>query len=141
LVLPFVREIVQLFKNETEKKNIDITINVQPEGLGLFADEKQLSQVMINILKNCFQALERRNSGTIEITASKRKDRTIVAIKDNGQGIEEEVLPNIFTPFFSTKAEGTGIGLSICKQIMKMNNGDIHVESKFGSGTTVVLKM
>ena len=141
LVSDFIHEVVQLFKNEAEKMNIDVKVKVEPGILVIFADEKQLAQVMINIMKNGLQAMNEKADGTMEISAKRINRGIVITIKDNGPGIDKEVYPDIFTPFFSTKKGGTGIGLSVCRQIMKMNKGDIRVQSSPGNGTTVFLKL
>jgi len=101
-----------------------------PEDLKLYADSNLLGQVMINIVKNAIQALQGRANACIEIAATKtEEDRTVFTIKDNGPGIPEELMKQIFVPFFTTKEQGSGIGLSIARQIMRAHDGSIRVHS------------
>lgn len=99
----------------------------------------QLSQVLVNLLKNAVEACS--ENGSISITVSKDDNFGIISIKDNGCGISEEALDKLFTPFFTTKKLGTGIGLSICKSIIEEAQGCIKVHSTLGEGTEFIVKL
>ncbi len=129
-VSEFIQRIVILCSAEDNFKSVKIDVSKVPEDLKLYADSNLLGQVMINIVKNAIQALQGRTGACIEIAARKtEEDRTVFTIKDNGPGIPEELMKQIFVPFFTTKEQGSGIGLSIARQIMRAHGGSIRVHS------------
>jgi len=103
--------------------------NHHPE-LELFADEKQLSQVLLNLCKNAIQSMVATENAQLNIESGVSSEGyKFIAIKDNGPGIPQDVLDQIFVPFFTTKEQGTGIGLSLSKQIMQLHGGSLNVYS------------
>ena len=96
--------------------------------LYLYADRAQIEQVLINLLKNARETCERRTDKNIEIKFFSKGNPTFT-ISDNGEGILPDVLDKIFVPFFTTKTSSSGIGLSLCKQIMTLHDGSINVKS------------
>ena len=111
------------------------------ENISVEADPLQIKEVFSNLLNNAYDALT-GDKGLIEIKAEFEGDRHIkVLFKDNGIGIDEEHLKEIFEPFFTTKAKGTGLGLTVCSQIVQLHNGNICLESKKGQGTTVAVTL
>jgi len=122
--------------NETTK----ISWSIKPNGLDLFVDEKQITQVLINLVKNAAHSLEESENGHIHVTASHDgNDRKYIEVKDNGPGIPEELIEEIFVPFFTTKDKGTGIGLSLSKQIMQRHGGSLKLHSIPNKETTFTL--
>jgi len=104
------------------------------------ADVELMEQVLINIIKNAIDVLKGREDAWVEIQLQKAKDgKTIIRIIDNGPGIPEEVQGQIFVPFYTTKDEGSGIGLSLSRQIMRMHKGQIELLSKEGEGAMFTL--
>lgn len=133
-IFPVVRllnNIRNLLLKELEEKKITCIINVEPVSLELSADEKLIEQVLINLVKNSIHALESTPNGVIELKAflNKRGRITIQTI-DNGPGIIPEVLDKIFIPFFTTKPQGSGIGLSLSRQILRVHGGSINAFSE-----------
>ncbi|WP_298504031.1 ATP-binding protein [uncultured Maribacter sp.] len=116
---------------ENSNTNITIKTIVKPFDLEIFADEKLINQVLINLIKNAFQALENRDTGgVITLLAGINENHTkYIQVIDNGSGISEEVMSEIFIPFFTTKNKGSGIGLSLSKHIMRLHGGSIIVVS------------
>ena len=106
--------------------------------LYLYADRAQIEQVLINLLKNARETCERKADKEIQIKFFS-KDNPTLAISDNGEGILPTVLDKIFVPFFTTKTSGSGIGLSLCKQIMTLHEGSINVKSEVGKGSSFIL--
>ena len=102
-------------------------------------DEKQLERVFLNLIKNSVQAMP--NGGKLEVTTIETEDHIRTAFTDTGTGIAEENMSKIFTPLFTTKAKGIGMGLSICKKIVEEHGGTIDVESKVGQGTTFTITL
>jgi two-component system, NtrC family, nitrogen regulation sensor histidine kinase NtrY len=129
--------------SESERYQIRpaIKTKVTPSGLTMMADDKLIAQVIINVIRNSVEAFEiNRDDNLIAITAFKDPDgRIIMTIQDNGPGMDSEVLEKIFVPFFTTRESGTGIGLSLSKQIMRLHNGNITCDSAPGNGTTFSL--
>jgi len=126
-----LESIIKLFENDALAHNIELQISVTPDDLMLLADEQLIEQVIINMIKNSISAVE-RNPGLKKISLVATRDdkmRIIIQVIDNGQGIIDEVKEKIFIPFFTTKQQGSGIGLSLSKQIMRQHGGNITVFS------------
>ena len=102
-------------------------------------DEKLVEQVLINLLNNSLYFLRNRQKPEIELSAFKENGRTILSVSDNGPGIDEKEIENIFVPFYSTKEGGSGIGLSLSRQIMRLHKGTISVHSDPSVQTVVTL--
>jgi len=112
----------------------------EPADLLLTIDEKMFTQVLINLVKNAIEALKGRPNKSIRITIKETDNgRVLIQVEDNGIGIPEEVLERIFIPFFTTRENGSGIGLSLSRQIMSLHGGTINIRSKEGEGTRVEL--
>ncbi|MEQ8339239.1 MAG: ATP-binding protein [Cyclobacteriaceae bacterium] len=134
-----------LLKYDIAKTDIKISLDVIPKDLRITLDENQVEQVFINLIKNAMQALQSEENEIdqpeIRIRAQAAPDgSTVITIGDNGPGIDEDALEKIFIPFFTTKKGGSGIGLTLSKQIMRLHNGTITVKSKVNQGTTFTLK-
>jgi two-component system, NtrC family, nitrogen regulation sensor histidine kinase NtrY len=140
-VKPLLDETALLHKKELADKGIAIEVNVAPENLFILADKTMIEQVLINLVKNAIQAFDEQAGKKIELTAyNNEKGRAVLSVKDNGSGIDSEAVEKIFIPFFSTKKTGSGIGLSLSKQIMRQHEGRITVKSKLGEGTEFLLR-
>ncbi len=140
-VKPLLEELAMLHKKELADKNISISIVVTPTDIEVKADKTLIEQVLINLIKNAIQAFEDKPEQLISLTSYvNEKGSVIISVKDNGTGIEPEALEKIFIPFFSTKKTGSGIGLSLSKQIMRQHEGNITVKSILGEGTEFLLR-
>jgi len=136
-----LEELALLHKKELSDQSINVTINVNPENLFILADKTMIEQVLINLIKNAIQAFDEQTNRRIELSAfSNEEGRAIISVKDSGAGIDAEALEKIFIPFFSTKKTGSGIGLSLSKQIMRQHDGSITVKSMLGEGTEFLLR-
>ena len=112
-----------------------------PEDLTIMADKNMIEQVVINLIKNAIQAFENGEEKLIELKASlTEKSRPVISIKDNGTGIDPEAMEKIFIPFFTTKKTGSGIGLSLSRQIMRQHQGTLTVKSTVGKGTEFFMR-
>ncbi len=131
----------RLVKDELETSRIHLFLVVNPTGLSLEADEKLLEQVMINLINNSRHALAGTSNPEIHLSAKIDHEIAIIEVKDNGSGIPEDMMGNIFVPFFTTRAEGSGIGLSLSRQIMRLHGGSISVKSRPGVETIFTLKL
>lgn len=122
-------------------QHISLNVSIVPEDILLYADKHLIRQVVINLVRNAVQAIG-EDSGQIEILSYVREDdHVVIKVCNDGPAISEEVRQHIFVPFFTTKAHGSGIGLSVCKQIMTLSNGSITLLPSGTSGwnTTFVL--
>ncbi|MEO0425339.1 MAG: ATP-binding protein [Pseudomonadota bacterium] len=124
--------------SDDKLRGVDVQLSVTPESLQVNADPQLLDQVLINLLKNATDALAGVDSPKLQLTARLHHGRVIIEVTDNGPGISKEVLEQIFVPFFTTKREGSGIGLSLSRQIMSAHGGAISVSSG-ERGTQVTL--
>ncbi|RPH33068.1 MAG: GHKL domain-containing protein [Bacteroidales bacterium] len=126
-----------LYINEYQKKGIDFIVKVFPENIELLADKAMIEQVLINLTKNAIESIDSNTDGVIEMIAFRNEmSHLTIQVKDNGKGIAPDVLDDIFVPFFTTKNNGSGIGLSLSRQIMQMHSGTIKVQSEEGKGST-----
>lgn len=124
----------------TQSTSIKISLEVIPNTLQLQADQKYLEQILINLIKNAIEATENKEAGRIEMKAFQENGNNLLQVKDNGKGISREEQEKIFIPFYTTKKTGSGIGLSLSRQIMKMHGGSISVQSEPEQGTLFTLK-
>ncbi len=119
-----------LLEEQNEENPVNIEIGVNPKELELYIDSQQISQVLLNLGKNAKQSLEGQENGMIKfICGINEMNKKYIQVWDNGAGIPPELLNEIFVPFFTTKNSGTGIGLSLSKQIMRLHGGSIQVLS------------
>lgn len=140
-VSDLLKNIEILMSKDLKNKEINLSIEVTPQNLYLNADKKLIEQVIINLVNNSLHALESCNVKKIQLKAFRNTDdKVIMQVSDNGIGIPEAELENIFIPFYTTKEKGSGIGLSLSRQIMRMHNGKITVLSQPGIETTVILE-
>ncbi len=133
------KHITSLLEEEIRHSGVKITITVTPPELRLLADEKLIEQTLINLLKNSLSALEKRENPMIQLNAFQLGEQVSIEVADNGKGISEEILDHIFTPFFTTRKDGSGIGLSLARQVMQMHKGAINVSSVEGEHCTFTL--
>ena len=122
LLNELVRKLEILLETDFRENQITFSVQCHPLSIEINGDENQLSQVFLNLLKNAMQALEGRTDGVISLRVS-QTEHILIEIADNGIGIPEELQEKVFIPFFTTKSEGTGIGLSLCKQIIRQHQG------------------
>ena len=122
------------------QKNIEMEIILKDPDLSLEADANLIEQVLINLVVNAIEAIKEKVSPRIVLSAlSNVNNKVVIRVADNGPGMSIELLDKIFIPFFTTKKSGSGIGLSLCKQIMMLHKGNIQVQSFEGEGTVFVL--
>ncbi len=130
-----------LMKEEMNRLKIECSASTTPENLELSADEQLIEQVLINLLRNAIQAVEKTEIPKIELKAfTDANGKIIIQMIDNGQGILPEVLDKIFVPFFTTKPKGSGIGLSLSRQILRLHGGTLTAHSQPDVQTVFTLK-
>lgn len=140
-VKSLLEELCMLHRKELTEKNIRLDISVYPEDLTVSADKNMIEQVIINLVKNAIQSFEDPDNREIRLKAYLTdKSRPVISIHDNGTGIDPEALEKIFIPFFTTKKTGSGIGLSLSRQIMRQHQGTLTVKSTVGKGTEFFMR-
>jgi signal transduction histidine kinase len=148
----FIDEVIGFFNmdDSPRKKDVQIVKCFPPDGVFCQLDTEQFRQILLNLLHNAVQAIEGGGKITVELSqqaqspdvCQKAKAKEIVLkISDTGIGMSQSTLDKLFTPFFTTKEGGTGLGLSTVKRIVEAHRGDIRVESKLQKGTTVMVKL
>jgi nitrogen fixation/metabolism regulation signal transduction histidine kinase len=136
-----MEKVEQLFREELRQQSIRLKVPTDCR-LELEADRQMLEQVMINLVKNAVDALQNGSDPEIELSCHKDAGQQIcLMVRDNGPGIAPDKLDQVFVPFFTTKDEGSGIGLSLCKQIIQLHDGKIEMESTPGKGTLVSIRL
>lgn len=134
-----LKPIIALLKPALDAKSIKISMSISKEAKTLHADKDLVEQVLINLMKNSIDALGSMQEPQIDLEVYKSGSKVTVTVTDNGMGIRDENLDKVFVPFYSTKTHGSGIGLSLSQQIMRLHNGSISLKSIEGKGTTVSL--
>ena len=134
-------ELTVLHKRDLADREIQLITSVYPEDLTLSADKNMVEQVLINLIRNAIQSFEDQADKQVEMKAYvNEKSRAVISIKDNGTGIDPEAMEKIFIPFFTTKKTGSGIGLSLSRQIMRQHQGTLTVKSTVGKGTEFFMR-
>ena len=139
-VAELFNRVQQLMQARLTEKGIALDISVDPPRLEVTADPELVEQVMINLVVNAIQAMQSQAGATLRMRAQLERGRVAIHVTDNGPGIIPEALGKIFIPFFTTKPEGSGIGLSLSRQIMRLHRGTISARSTPHVETTFTLK-
>ncbi|MDN5204730.1 ATP-binding protein [Fulvivirgaceae bacterium BMA10] len=121
------------------EQEIDFRTYISDKNVTLVADPDLIEQILINLVINSMDAVKKSDNPFIELNAVTSEKGTKITVTDNGCGIDQETLENIFVPFYTTKKEGSGIGLSLSKQIMRLHKGAIEVKSEIDKGTVFII--
>lgn len=132
-----IEEIVSFFEAESENRNVRLFPAYSADELEIEGDYNQLKQAFINLIRNALQAIDEAKGGDIFIKLGREGERVIVEVIDTGEGIESDLLENIFQPFFTTRRNGTGLGLPTVKRIIETFGGEIRIFSTPKKGTQV----
>lgn len=133
--------VINLLDSKLKENNIKLIKNTDTQYMLIFADKDMLEQVLINLFLNAIEAVQEKANPLISISFAKENTCNLIKIEDNGEGISTEYIDKIFVPFFTTKKKGSGIGLSLSKQIILAHNGNITVNSSLGKGTVILIKL
>ncbi|WP_317899367.1 sensor histidine kinase [Aurantibacillus circumpalustris] len=139
MVMELFEQVQQLMQPTLEKKKIELEVILRDPFLFFEVDPALIEQVLINLVLNAIDAVRDIGNPKIILATESFNGKVILKVADNGGGIKPELLDKIFIPFFSTKKTGSGIGLSLCKQIMVLHKGAIKIQSNEGEGTLVTL--
>jgi nitrogen fixation/metabolism regulation signal transduction histidine kinase len=135
-----IEKVAQLMKQELKKTNISFSTECHSEYLTIQADVEMIEQVLINLMKNAIEALADTKDPELRLIGGYEDSAVRIEVIDNGPGIIKEALEHIFVPFYTTKRTGSGIGLSLSRQIMQMHNGSLTVDSQPDIRTVFTLK-
>jgi signal transduction histidine kinase/HAMP domain-containing protein len=134
-----IKKVMNIIEHQAENQNINISLQLSEKLESIYGDEDQLIQVLLNIMLNAFAAIEQ--NGKILVRSRMNNGKIYIDIKDTGQGIPLKIQDKIFDLYFSTKKEGGGIGLSVCKNIIEAHEGQLYFKSKVGLGTTFTIEI
>ncbi|HLT81857.1 MAG TPA: ATP-binding protein [Cyclobacteriaceae bacterium] len=140
LLKDLIEKVAQFMKPEIRRRNIDFVYSCASEYLTIQADDDMMEQVLINLMKNGIEAVADTPNPRIELAGLYDETGVRIEVSDNGPGIIREALESIFVPFYTTKRSGSGIGLSLSRQIMQLHNGTLMVESEPGVRTVFTLR-
>ncbi len=137
--MALIREVVELMDSAFKERGVVFHLHT-PSPIPTFAfDPGQIRQVLINLFKNALEAM--LQGGELNVTAAVQSDTLVLTIVDTGSGIAPEQMPNLFTPFFTTKQGGTGLGLTICRGLISQHQGEISIASEVDRGTTCTIHL
>ncbi len=132
-------QVVTLLKAQLEAEQVQVVLET-PQGLEVTADPEFIEQCLLNLMINALDAVKGRPTPQITLSAAQNAlGRVVIRIQDNGKGISPEVMENVFVPFYTTKPNGSGVGLSLTRQVMQLHKGNVQLHSKEEVGTTVLL--
>jgi two-component system, sporulation sensor kinase E len=134
-----LEEIADFVQPEAERNGIAVKVSIEKNLPSILLDKRHIKQALLNLIQNAMAAMP--NGGRLGLKAEYASDEIRISISDNGTGIPEELLTKIFEPYFTTKKNGTGLGLTITFKIIKEHSGDISLESKEGRGSTFTIHL
>ena len=133
--------VTQLFGNELAAREIAFRVAIEPETLEIEADAELLDQALINLMRNAIEALDNEHDRTLQLSAHRDFDgHVVIAVADSGPGIPRNQREKVFVPFFTTKRQGSGVGLTLVRQIAALHNATVDIEDTPGGGATVRLR-
>ncbi|ARK30547.1 ATP-binding protein [Halalkalibacter krulwichiae] len=134
-----IKEIEPIIRSESNYKSVDLYIDYTNYDLPILCVKDHLKQVMLNLIKNSLEAVD--TSGKVVVRLEKNETYCLIQVVDNGCGMTTEVLDQVFDPFFTMKDNGTGLGLVVCRRIIRSYGGEIHINSHPNEGTKVELQI
>lgn len=138
----YFQSLKKIYNAELDRRGLpeSLVSYTVPEDMILNIDSSLMNQVMVNLLRNALDALP-ADGGNISVVLSISDSRPYMTVTDNGCGVTQEVFDSLFTPFFTTKPNGSGVGLAICRQIIRLHGGDIRVQSHPDKGTAIAITL
>jgi PAS domain S-box-containing protein len=138
-LLALIREVAELMDSAFKERGVGFNLQTKSQVPTFAFDPGQIRQVLINLFKNALEAMP--HDGELTVTAEVQADTLVLSIADTGSGIAPEQLPNLFTPFYTTKQEGTGLGLTICRGLISQHQGELSIASQVDCGTTLTIRL
>ncbi len=142
---PLLQKFAEFFTPEFASKNVELKLDLCSDTSRLLLDQKLLREVVANLAQNALAAIHEKfdgkKGGVFEIHSAVKDNKFVILIKDNGAGMSEQTLARVFEPYYTTKASGTGLGLTMVYKIVKEFSGDIQVESKEGEGSAFIISL
>lgn len=137
-----VRKTAKLIEAKEETSQHPLELRLDDNLIDVMADAEQIKQVILNLVLNAIEACQAKETPiTIKTRYVEERERIEICVRDKGEGIPDEAVAHIFIPFFTTKSQGTGLGLAVCQRIVNQHGGDIRVQSKLGRGTEFVIRL
>ncbi|MFO7955534.1 MAG: GAF domain-containing protein [Candidatus Brocadiia bacterium] len=136
-----VRDTVGQFRPQLEEEDITVRFSLREDLPAVSADGEMIKQVILNLIKNAKEATENKQKGKITVSTDHDGDSVLVSVADNGAGMPPDVVENLFSPFFTTKIGGIGLGLSVSRRIVRQHGGDMEVESELGGGSRFTVSL
>ncbi|MGR3318140.1 MAG: ATP-binding protein [Candidatus Anammoxibacter sp.] len=138
-----INDVIFLYKKKLKERNIELETKYGNKRLRIEGVEDQIKQVFLNIIQNAEESIAENEGGKITISTERINAKGIIRIQDTGCGINQDIIPHLFEPFFSTKSssKGTGLGLSVCYGIIKAHNGDIQIKNAPGKGAIFTITL
>jgi two-component system, NtrC family, nitrogen regulation sensor histidine kinase NtrY len=137
-LIGLIEGVVQLYGQDDSEK---VALHKSPNAIVFQADKDMLIRMFNNLIKNALQAIQEIENGKVEIFITTEEKTIEIEVRDNGKGISEDEKQNIFTPYFTTKSAGTGLGLAMVKQMVELHHGTIHFTSESGKGTSFFVSL
>ncbi len=135
-----IKELIKSIKNDPSfSEKVKIQLHLPESSFLIPADKELLKSAILNLIVNAYQAMD--DNGVLDISVIKNNNLCVISITDTGEGIEEKDLENIFSPFFTTKQNGNGLGLSYANKIIQAHFGQIEVRSQLNKGTTFTISL
>jgi len=134
----FINSVAVIISPTLKKKAVHLSLDIE-SGMQLYSDPDQIKQIMLNLMLNALDAMENSPRKQLSIRAVTENELGFIDVSDTGKGIDEKDVPHIMEPFYTTKKQGVGLGLSLCYQWIEENNGEITMQTKQGNGTTFTI--
>ncbi len=132
----------KLLASEARQRGVQVTLHLPQQSAFILANQVEMEQVIYNLVRNGFEALESAESAQVDVFLKVSNKQVILDISDNGQGVPTDIIPQLFTPFYTTRENGTGLGLTLSQRLVERADGEIsYVESRFGATFRVVLPL
>ncbi|MGE0640574.1 MAG: PAS domain-containing sensor histidine kinase [Thermoanaerobaculia bacterium] len=136
---PLARDLVTLHRDEAARRSIDLRLRVEPDAEAVPADRGQIEQSLLNLLRNAFEASP--DGGAVEISVGGDSRHAALSVRDSGPGISSDIADQLFTPFFSTKREGRGLGLTLVQEVARRHGGEVRLENDPRGGAIATLRL
>jgi two-component system, NtrC family, sensor kinase len=138
---PILRAVADFVREDLSKRKVTLSASVEAEDASAAVDSEQLWQCLLNLIRNAAEAVAQKGGGHVALRLRRAGERVVIDVVDDGSGIEAEVLPRLFDPFFSTKKHGSGLGLALTQEIVRDHGGEITVATEMRHGSTFSISL